>query len=100
MRKEPGLTGKQIRHLRGLGHHLKPMVLVGKDGVTESLLKTVEECLEDHELLKIKLLDTCPCDRREAASDMAAKTGAHVVQVLGRTILLYRRSEEPAITLP
>ena len=100
MKEKKLLTGKQVRHLRALGHHLKPVVLVGKEGVSAALLTTIDECLANHELLKIKLLETCPDDRREAALEIAQKTGSHVAQVLGRTILLYRKGETPEIILP
>lgn len=99
-KESKSLTGKQVRHLRALGHHLKPVVLIGKEGVSTSLITTIDECLLDHELLKIKLLETCPADRREAALEIAQKTGSCVAQVLGRTILLYRKSETPEIVLP
>lgn len=94
------LTGKQVRHLRALGHHLKPVVLIGKEGVTPALISSIDECLARHELLKIKILETCPLDRKEAANLIANKTCSHVAQVLGRTILIYRAAESPTIVLP
>ncbi len=94
------LTGRQVRHLRALGHHLKAVVLVGKEGITPALVSTVDECLANHELLKIKLLENCPEDRRAAAYEIAKQTRSHVAQVVGRTILLYRKAENPEIILP
>lgn len=94
------LTGKQVRHLRALGHHLKPVVLIGKEGVSAALISSIDECLTRHELLKIKILETCPHDRKEAADLIASETSSHVAQVLGRTILIYRRAEPPTIVLP
>lgn len=99
-KKDILLTGKQARHLRALGHHLKPGVLIGKEGVTPSLISTIEESLKNHELLKVKLLETCPDDRREAAQEIAKQTSSQVAQVLGRTILIYRKGENPEIILP
>lgn len=100
LKTKTALTGKQVRHLRALGHHLKPNVLVGKDGITPTLLDSVDSCLADHELLKIKILDTCPEDRKTAGIIIAERTFSHLVQVLGRTLLLYRRSDTPEIILP
>ena len=100
IKENASLTGKQVRHLRALGHHLKAVVLVGKEGISPALVNTVDECLTNHELLKIKLLETCPEDRREAAYEVARQTHSHVAQVVGRTILLYRKGENPEITLP
>ncbi|OGR03926.1 MAG: RNA-binding protein [Deltaproteobacteria bacterium RIFOXYD12_FULL_50_9] len=98
------LTGKQLRYLRGLGHHLVPTVMLGKEGITENLLKTTEQGLTAHELIKAKVMETCPEDRRTAAATLAEKVGAVLVQVLGRTFLLYRQNpESPAeeqIVLP
>ncbi|MCD6526798.1 MAG: ribosome assembly RNA-binding protein YhbY [Desulfuromonas sp.] len=94
------LTGKQNRFLRGLGHHLSPVVMVGKDAVSEGLINSVEEALEQHELIKIKLLDGCMVDRREVAETLAVRTDSAVAQVLGRTILLFRSSEKKLISLP
>jgi len=94
------LSGKQNRYLRGLGHHLSPVVMVGKEGLTERLAASLEEALTAHELIKVKVLEGCPMDRREAASALAESSGAALVQVLGRTALLYRPADEPVISLP
>lgn len=94
------LTGKQVRFLRGLGHHLQPVVLIGREELSAGLLVALETALEDHELIKVKLQEGCSGDRREIAVQLAARSGAQVVQVLGRTILLYRPAAEPQIQLP
>ena len=95
------LTGKQRRHLRALGHHLDPVVQVGHEGVSEAVVRQTEQQLEAHELIKIRIAESSPQDRHEAAELLAQKTGAHVAQVLGRTALLYRRRKEhPQIVLP
>jgi len=94
------LTGKQVRFLRGLGHHLQPVVMIGREELSERLLASVEVALEDHELIKVKLQEGCSTDRREIAGQLAEKTGSQVAQVLGRTILLYRPATDPQIKLP
>ncbi len=95
------LTGKQVRHLRALAHHLQPLVYVGKEGVTEALVRAVDQCLEDHELVKVKLQVEAPLHRDEAADALSAALKADVAQALGRTVLLYRRHpREPKIKLP
>jgi RNA-binding protein len=96
----PSLTGKQNRFLRGLGHHLNPVVLVGKDAISQGLIDSVEEALNQHELIKIKLQEGCLLDRKEVASQLSEQTDSAVVQILGRTILLYRDSDEHKIDLP
>ena len=95
------LTGRQRRYLRGLGHHLAAVVHIGHEGVSEALVKQAETQLEAHELIKVKVGETAPEGRHDAATLLAEKTSAHLAQVLGRTFLLYRRrKEKPAITLP
>lgn len=95
------LSGKQRRHLRALAHHLDPVVQLGKHGLTESAEQAIDEALERHELIKIKLLTECPEDRDDVAERLAPRVAAHVAQTMGRTILLYRRHpKKPVIQLP
>ncbi len=91
------LTGKQIRYLRGRGHHLQPVVMVGREEISPNLLASVEQALEALELIKVKVQEGCLLDRRTVAAELARATGAALVQVLGKTILLYRRGQEPRI---
>ncbi len=94
------LTGKQKRYLRGLGHGLKPVITVGKGEITDALVRETGEALAFHELVKVKILESCLLDRNEVAAELAAGCQAEVAQILGRTILLYKRAEEPKIELP
>jgi RNA-binding protein len=94
------LTGKQKRFLRGLGHSLKPVILVGKSEITDALMKETGEALASHELIKVKILESCLRGREEVGAELADACTAEVAQILGRTILLYRRAEEPKIELP
>jgi RNA-binding protein len=94
------LTGRQARFLRSLGHHLKPVVLIGKEGIGAPVLSSLETALDSHELVKVKLQEGCLLDRAEAARQLAEPTGAAIAQLLGKTILLYRPSEKGLIPLP
>ena len=95
------LTGKQRRHLRALGHHLGPVVQVGHEGVSDAVVRQADQQLESHELIKVKIGESSPQDRHDAAALLAERTHARVAQVLGRTALLYRpRKENPQIVLP
>jgi RNA-binding protein len=95
------LTGKQKRHLRALGHGLRPLVQIGKQGVTPTIIAQTQEVLTAHELIKVKLLETSPLERDECAAALSEATGADVAQTLGRTILLYRANpDKPVIVLP
>ncbi len=87
------LTAKQRRQLRALGHHLEPVLIVGQSGVTEGVIAAVEQALHDHELIKVKINEG-PDDRHEAAKKLAEGTNAELVQLLGRTTLLFKKREE------
>ena len=94
------LTGKQKRYLRGLGHSLKPVITVGKGEISDALLRETDEALAVHELIKVKILESCLLGRDEVAAELAAACKADIAQVLGRTILLYKKAKEPKIELP
>ncbi|PLX87617.1 MAG: ribosome assembly RNA-binding protein YhbY [Desulfuromonas sp.] len=94
------LSGKQARYLRGLGHHLKPVVMVGKDEINEAVIEATSEALAAHELIKVKLQEGCLSDRNEVAAQLSAATQSRVAQIMGNTILLYRQGNEPTIVLP
>jgi RNA-binding protein len=96
------LTGKQRSHLRSVAHHLKPLLHVGKEGVTDALAHTVEEAFNSRELMKLKVLDTAPEEPAAIADAIVARLpGAHVVQVIGRTVVVYRpHPEKPQLKLP
>jgi RNA-binding protein len=97
----PDLTGKQRRHLRALGHGLKVVAQVGKEGLTDGLVAAIDQALADHELVKVRVGEAAGIERHEAAAELAGRTDSAVAQVLGSTILLYRPDpEEPRIALP
>lgn len=84
-------AGDLRRALRGHGHSIKPLVQVGKGGISDALLKQILGALKDHELVKVRLLPECPADRYAVADAIAALSGTEVVQVVGGCILAYRR---------
>ncbi|MCY1016743.1 ribosome assembly RNA-binding protein YhbY [Pyxidicoccus sp. MSG2] len=87
------LTGKQRRALRALGHHLEPVVIVGQSGVTDGVIAAVDQALNDHELIKVKINEG-PETRQEAAAKMAESTHSELAQLLGRTVLLFKKRKE------
>lgn len=96
------LTAKQRAHLRSLAHRLRPVLHVGKEGVTQTSVGAVEAAFNTRELLKVKVLEGAPQGARESGGALAAGIpGAHLVQVIGRTVVLYRpHPERPQIKLP
>ena len=94
------LTGKQKHYLRALGHKLKPLIQIGKKEVEEALIAETSAALERHELIKVKLLESCLLGRHEASELLADACQAEVAQILGKTFLLYRPAISPVIVLP
>jgi len=95
------LSGRAVRYLRGLGHHLDPVVQIGKEGITDALVAAVREALHAHELVKVKVGTESPIDRKDAGPELATRAGALLAQVLGRTLLLYKRHpQKPKIVVP
>ncbi len=82
------------RALRAAGHHLQPLVHVGKEGVTGALVRQLDEQLAAHELVKVRVGTESPEDRFEAADRLGGEPGVQVAQILGRTILVYRKNPE------
>lgn len=98
------LHGKQKRFLRSLGHHLEPVVQLGKEGLSENLATAAREAFKTRELIKAKLGQNCAVSAEEAAATLSSLTGAAVVQIIGRTVLLYlpnkKLKPEQRIRLP
>ncbi len=102
--KHKKLTNKEKRYLKGMGHHLKPLIMLGREGITDNVISAVNAVLNAHELLKVKIGNGCILERQEAAHVIAKETGSDVVQIIGKTFLLFRanpdRKEEQRIKLP
>ena len=95
------LTGKQKRHLRSLGNTLSPLVRLGKSGIDDGVIAALDAALTQHELVKIKINPEYPEGKKEAAELLSAKSHSAIAQVIGGTILLYRRHPKtPKIRLP
>ena len=94
------ITTKQRAQLRALANPMEAILQVGKSGIIDTLIKQVDDALTARELIKIKVLENAPVNAREAAQELAEKTGADVVQVIGMKVSLYRRNnKEPKIIL-
>ena len=94
------LTGKQKRHLRALGHKLKPLIQIGKKDIEEALIAESKAALDFHELIKVKILESSNLDKHEASECLSEACQAEVAQILGKTFLLYRAAKTPVIILP
>lgn len=95
------MSEHQKKHLRGLGHKLKPVIMVGDAGLSESVLEEYERTLEHHELIKVKVRVGDRAARDSIIAELCDKSGAELVQRIGNTALLFRANpEEPRVLLP
>ena len=89
-----GMTGGQRRSLRALAHHRKPVVMVGTNGVSEGVLHSLDEALERHELVKVKLQGGFEGEMSDAARLLSEGTGSALVQQIGGILLFYRQRKK------
>lgn len=94
------LTSKQKSYLRSLAQTEPALFQIGKEGLSDNLIQTVDDALRTHELVKIKLLKTVSDDVDKIIFDLAMNTKSEVVQKIGRVFVLYRKAKEPKIILP
>ncbi|MCB1867304.1 MAG: ribosome assembly RNA-binding protein YhbY [Gammaproteobacteria bacterium] len=95
------ISEKQRRHLKGLAHHLKPVVMVGQHGLTESVLNETALTLETHELIKMRINAGDRQERAGIIAEITEKTGAELVQTIGHIAVFYLpNSEKQKIRLP
>ncbi len=94
------LTSKQKSYLRSLAQTEPALFQIGKEGLSDNLIQTVDDALRTHELVKIKLLKTVSDDVDEIIFDLAMNTKSEVVQKIGRVFVLYRKAKEQKIILP
>lgn len=88
------LNSKQRAFLKNLGAKIQPIFQIGKNEISENMVKQISDALTAHEFIKISVLENSPYTSREAADIMADKTGADVVLVVGNRFLLYRETQD------
>ncbi len=90
------LKGFQKKYLRGLAHDLRPIVQIGREGVTDNVIRAIDEGLLRHELIKVKFVDFKERDLKgEMADAFTVRTGSELVGMIGHTAILYRRQADP-----
>lgn len=98
------LTSKQRAYLRGLANTLEPIVIIGKDGIGENLVKQANDALEARELIKCRVLENSMLTAREACDTLSVLTRSEQVQVIGTRFVLYRpthrKDKKDRILLP
>jgi RNA-binding protein len=94
------VNAKQKRFLRGLAHSLKPVVMLGNNGLTESVMAEIDNALNHHELIKVRVSGQERGDRVVMLNNIANKTSSELVHVIGHIGAFYRPAEKPTIELP
>ncbi len=94
------LTGKQKRYLRSLAQDERAIFQIGKDGLSDHFIEQISNALDARELVKISVLKNNGDDLKELGFDLARYSDSELVQIIGRTIILYRRGKNPQIVLP
>lgn len=91
------MTGKERAYLKKISHSLKPILIIGKEGVTENTIRQLDDALTKHELIKIKILNNNLDDRDEMIETILSGLKAEFVQYIGNKLTIYRDSEEHLI---
>ena len=94
------VNDRQKRYLKSLAHHLKPVVMIGNKGLTETVLAEIEKTLEQHELIKVRVSGLEKADRIAMIADIASKSSANLIMSIGHIAAFYRPAKEPTIQLP
>ena len=95
------LTGKQKSFLRSMGMNAEPIVQIGKEGVTPTVVQAAREAIKKRELIKVRVLQNSPEEPSDDMELLAERADANLVQVIGRNGLLFKRNfEKPKIVLP
>jgi RNA-binding protein len=94
------VSNKQKRYLKGLAHSLKPIVMVGNNGLTENVINEVNLALDNHELIKVRVSGQEREDKKAMLETIASETKSDLVLVIGNIGAFYRQAETPNIQLP
>lgn len=94
------LNTKQVSYLRGLAHNLNAVVMIGNNGLTEQVLKEIDNSLKAHELIKIKVLGDDRALRVQMMNDICTQLQAVAVHHIGKQLVIYRPAEQVKIVIP
>ncbi len=94
------LSKSQIKFLRAQAHNLKPVVMIGGNGITEGVMEELNRALDHHELIKVKVRAEDREDKTEMVDYLCQNANAHKIHLIGHNLVLYRKAKEPKIILP
>jgi RNA-binding protein len=103
-KSQPTLTTRQKQFLKGLAHPLSALVQIGKDELSPGVIESIKTELLNHELIKVKIGSNCGLEKHSSSQTIAEQTDSVLVQLIGKTIVLYKanpkRAKEKRIHLP
>jgi RNA-binding protein len=88
------LKGSQRKYLRSQSHNLKPLVMIGRNGVSDQLIGSVDLALKDHELIKVKFGEFKEA-KKEISTEIAQTTKSELIGIIGNIAIFYRQHPEP-----
>lgn len=94
------LSNKQKQYLKGLAHSLKPVVMLGGNGLTDGVIAEIDSALAHHELIKVKVPTHDREEKQALISAIVDTSQSYKLQVIGHVLIIYRPAKEPRITLP
>ena len=90
------LTQKDRKRFRAIGHHLSPVVTIAGNGLSDSVSAELSRAIDDHELIKIKVLTGDRDERKETLAIIQKKLQVEVIQTIGKIALIYKAASEPS----
>ncbi len=94
------LSSHQRKHLEAIANHLDPLVRIGKNGLEAKIISSINEAFSSNELIKIKILDSAPVEADEVASAVLKPTGALLVRIIGRVLILFKPFTDKPTRIP
>lgn len=94
------LSSNQRKHLEAIANKLDALVRIGKNGLEAKIISSVNEALSTNELIKIKILDSSPVDAEEVAAAVVKPTGATLIRIIGRVIILFKPFADKPTRIP
>lgn len=88
------ISGKQRSYLKSLANKIDTLCYIGKDGITENVIKEIDNLLDKKELVKVKIQETAELNPKDVCNELATKLNAEFVQAIGRKFTLYRQAKE------
>lgn len=91
---QPAISAHDIRELKSQIHHLKPVVIIGNNGLTDAVVQEIDRALTDHELIKVRANVENSEELTQVAEEICKKTDSTLIQTIGHIIAIYRKNTQ------